>query len=800
MSECRSWALALFVCGALACTDTPRRNSPVDGLGDDEDQNVAGASGSGGGASGAGGVGGTGGMGETGGSGGGASGEGGEGGGEGGGDGGDPGSTCGNGELEGSEQCDDGNLTSLDGCGASCMIGLGWVCPDPGESCATVCGDGHEAGEEVCDDGNDDDDDYCSDGCTTVGECGDDVHQPSAGEQCDDGNTVSELCDYGEETCEICTVDCQLFTRLGTFCGDSVITEDEGEACDDGNAVTEHCAYGAMSCTVCNDDCVEAAGATHECGDGQIDQPDEQCDDDNAVTEACAYGLASCTVCTATCQNSPGATSYCGDSMIDGSNGEDCDDGNAVAEACAYGETSCTVCASACITVAGETRYCGDQQIDQADGEECDDGDEDPLDGCDACAVVAIPECGDGVIEEAVGEDCDDGNDESLDGCNAACQREAGWNCPTVAEACHEICGDGLRVGDEPCDDDNEIDDDYCSNDCTTRRFCGDGDVQTSAGEACDDSNVVTERCGYGETSCTVCNASCDEASGATSYCGDAVVDEVSGEECDDGAASETCRADCKLQRYCIIEASLIGEYQLTSTLAMLGDGTFPQSGGTIRMRLPDDGTGVPGAHASSLNRAGVLYYNMPVAFQKEIPVLPMTITTAVTSTAGTPGNLCPLNRGTLAGTHVTWLACPYRPGDGTSGHCTTDWTPDHQNAPEITPTAGCLPTSASGNINCNGTPEACSLGALQMGDNPVSDSWSQPQNTVQFDAAFTSSVMNGLGGPTDCPASDPSRPTAASYTNKLETPERVSSRGWISTAGTGTSLTCNLLPADCDQ
>jgi cysteine-rich repeat protein len=454
------------------------------------------------------------------------------------------------------------------------------------------------------------------------------------------------------------------------------------------------------------------------------------------------------------------------------------------------------VCGSTCTTIAGATSYCGDEVIDADDGEECDDGDDDPLDGCDACTVIATPDCGDEVIDETVGENCDDGDTETFDGCNAACQQEPGWTCPNVGEDCIETCGDGMVVGDEACDDDNDVDDDYCSNDCTIERFCGDGEVQAS--EQCDDDNAVTETCAYGATSCTVCNAECQEVAGATSYCGDVVHDAAGGEECDAGGATESCRSDCTLQRYCVVEMALSGEYQLTSTLGALGDGTFPQSGGVYKVRLPDDGSGAPGTHAASLNRAGVLYYNMPVSFQKEIAVLSMTITTTVTSTAGSPTNTCPLNRGTLSGDDVTWLSCPYRAMDGTTGHCTTDWNPTHQNAPEIAPTAGCLPLTASGNIHCAGTPEACALGALMMGDNAVNDSWSQPQNTAQFDSAFMSSVMNGLGGPTDCPVGDPSRSESAGYTNKLETPERVSSRGWISTQGTRVEIQCGLLPTEC--
>ena len=52
---------------------------------------------------------------------------------------------------------------------------------------------------------------------------------------------------------------------------------------------------------------------------------------------------------------------------------------------------------------------------------------------------------------------------------------------------------------------------------------CGNGVVER--GEVCDDGNVVTEACEYGQTECTVCTADCTEQPGETSYCGDGVVD-----------------------------------------------------------------------------------------------------------------------------------------------------------------------------------------------------------------------------------------------------------------------------------
>ena len=59
---------------------------------------------------------------------------------------------------------------------------------------------------------------------------------------------------------------------------------------------------------------------------------------------------------------------------------------------------------------------------------------------------------------------------------------------------------------------------------------CGNGRVDV--GEECDDGNTVTEKCAYGETTCTVCAADCTEQRGAVvGYCGDGVVNGV--EDCD---------------------------------------------------------------------------------------------------------------------------------------------------------------------------------------------------------------------------------------------------------------------------
>ncbi len=69
--------------------------------------------------------------------------------------------TCGDGIKEGFEQCDDGNLIAYDGCSPTCQI-------EPkcaGGTCTAVCGDGLKFPGEECDDGNTTDGDGCSSTC-----------------------------------------------------------------------------------------------------------------------------------------------------------------------------------------------------------------------------------------------------------------------------------------------------------------------------------------------------------------------------------------------------------------------------------------------------------------------------------------------------------------------------------------------------------------------------------------------------------------------------------------------------------
>ena len=68
------------------------------------------------------------------------------------------------------EQCDDGNISSNDGCSNTCQFEIGFTCSNsasnnPMTSCSEVCGDGVRY-LAACDDGNTVSGDGCSSSCT----------------------------------------------------------------------------------------------------------------------------------------------------------------------------------------------------------------------------------------------------------------------------------------------------------------------------------------------------------------------------------------------------------------------------------------------------------------------------------------------------------------------------------------------------------------------------------------------------------------------------------------------------------
>lgn len=101
------------------------------------------------------------------------------------------------------------------------------------------------------------------------------------------------------------------------------------------------------------------------------------------------------------------------------------------------------------------------------------------------------------------------------------------------------VCGDGVIEGSELCDDGFAANkpENPCTKGCTPAR-CGDGYVQASNHETCDDGDFNVEIAGYGQ-----CSTTCTRSA----WCGDGIVQSEAGEECEPGAAEDdTCGAMCR--------------------------------------------------------------------------------------------------------------------------------------------------------------------------------------------------------------------------------------------------------------
>jgi cysteine-rich repeat protein len=93
----------------------------------------------------------------------------------------------------------------------------GWACTAPGS-----CGNGTTDTGEECDDGNDNNEDACTNSCDR-NVCGDGYVNVGV-EACDSGsrNNVPCIPEYGR-SCNYCTSSCRLSTVTGGFCGDGII-------------------------------------------------------------------------------------------------------------------------------------------------------------------------------------------------------------------------------------------------------------------------------------------------------------------------------------------------------------------------------------------------------------------------------------------------------------------------------------------------------------------------------------------------------------------------------------------------
>ena len=208
--------------------------------------------------------------------------------------------------------------------------------------------------------------------------------------------------------------------------------------------------------------------------------------------------------------------SVCGDGVVRGD--EACDyvgDPNDVTLNQQYGCKACKL-----------APHCGNGKVESGEG--CDTTEQ----WCNACQIVT---CGNGAFDSAH-EQCDLSAPEEEGNVHAGC----------LSTCLRSGCGDGTvdETRGEECDDGNLLDDDMCTHTCK-RPYCGDGIVSAFLGEACDDgvNDGAYGGCGFG----------CGYLS---PRCGDGIIDTAEGETCDDGAEHNiggygACNASCQYDARC---------------------------------------------------------------------------------------------------------------------------------------------------------------------------------------------------------------------------------------------------------
>ncbi len=308
--------------------------------------------------------------------------------------------------------CNDGNPCTDDSCDAvnGCVHTANSLPCNDNNACTTndVCSNGacQASGQLLCDDGNP----CTTDTCDSSAGC---LHAPSDG-ACDDGNacTLVDQCHQGlcqgglAPNCDdsnVCTTDsCDPAT--GCVHGLNQAPCDDGDVC----TIGDHCLLG-------------------EClGQGTL-----LCDDKNPCTDDACLPASGCSFTpnqVACNDNNPCTTGdQCNNGQCATTGWLDCNDDNI-----------CT------------TDYCQPPNgcVNEANLNPCDDG--------NACTIADT--CSQGTCQPGAPLVCNDNDNCTTDSCGPE------GNCLHVAIA--PCCGNGQKEDGEACDDGNDIDDDFCSNNC----------------------------------------------------------------------------------------------------------------------------------------------------------------------------------------------------------------------------------------------------------------------------------------------------------------------------------------------
>jgi cysteine-rich repeat protein len=445
------------------------------------------------------------------------------------------GGTCGNGVVEGAEECDDGqqNGTAGDPCTHSCT----WVC---------IQGD-PTRGDPACN--------TSSNACAGTATCQAN-HTCAAGTPADAGTSCGTglICNGG-----LCAQ---------AVCGDGIVTSPE--ECDDGSnngsptdGCTINCTFVCVSgdptrdCTpsdpcqgqgTCND-------ATHICTPGTPEPDGTICAGeqlDGGITDAGpdAGGIE-------VCKSSVCVPGYCGDGVVEP--GEQCDlgAGNGTGTGCELNCTfSCKKAPNSCTTtdICSGSNSC--VTVFDGGGQKCELGaPPDAGTSCGGDAGTGTCEaglchsslCGNGVVDP--GEQCDFGAGNNLTG--SGCEPDCQFSCQTDPDTCpHDnLCGPSPttcqvdtgpnHTGGQKCQAATAL---PACGDCAPTGVCVDGGCATSVcGDGCIDPRIGST-CSPPNT--PTCDSQCHTI--VPAVCGNSIRE--TGEQCDDGNTTNLDGCDSKCQ------------------------------------------------------------------------------------------------------------------------------------------------------------------------------------------------------------------------------------------------------------
>ncbi|MBI1816313.1 MAG: DUF4215 domain-containing protein [Deltaproteobacteria bacterium] len=293
---------------------------------------------------------------------------------------------CGDGTVDPSEQCDDGNTVDGDGCSATCQIETCYRCTGAPSACTPNDG-------AACDDGL-----FCNGADTcSGGSCS--VHGV---DPCAAGAECNNVCDEAHDSCHV---------MAGTACT------------DDGNVCTDDQCDGAGACG--------HAANTASCDDGVFCNGADTCSGGACTVHAgdpCAAGAE----CNNACNESAGNCHVAANTACtnDGNpcSRDVCDGGGACAHPAGNAGATCRTAAAECdaAEVCDGTHTACPADAAKPNGTACAGTNHNTcLNACQAGSCV--PDfrtacCGNGVLE--AGEQCEDGNQVAGDGCRANCTYE----------------------------------------------------------------------------------------------------------------------------------------------------------------------------------------------------------------------------------------------------------------------------------------------------------------------------------------------------------------------------------------